>query len=158
MRVLCAFLFVPALLPVAILGYFYLAVGPVPPTGSAVVLGTILPLSYIATYLIGLPGYALLRLLRATTLSSHLVWGLLTSVIAQFVYLDSLVAHWRLWWATVGGLATQAPVHTLGGQAVWWIYGTAMGGLFWLVSRPDLQSSPARMTRPLFDGVHRSAR
>jgi hypothetical protein len=158
MRVLYAFLFVPALLPAAILGYLYIAAGPVPWLSSDMVLGTILPLSYVTAYLIGLPAYALLRLLRATTLSSHLVWGLLISVIAQFTYLDSLVANWRLWWASVGGLATVAPIHTLGGEAVWWIYGTAMGGLFWLVARPDLQAPASRMTRPLFDGIHRSAR
>jgi hypothetical protein len=157
MRTLSAFLFVPALLPAAILGYLYVAAGPVPSVSPELVLGTILPLSYVTTYLIGLPAYALLRLLRATTLSSHLVWGLLISVIAQFVYLDSLVANWRLWWASVGGLATLAPIHTLGGQAIWWVYGTAMGGLFWLVSRPDLQNPSARMTRPLYDGIHRSA-
>lgn len=155
MRILYAFLFAPALLPAALLGYLYFAGGPAAPISPENVLGTVLPLSYVTMFVIGLPSYLLVRLLQATSFSGHLIWGLCIAAIAQFAYLDSLVANWRIWWASVGGELSAAPVHTFDVDVVWWGYGAAMGGLFWLVARPDLLNQPARMTRPLFDGIHR---
>jgi hypothetical protein len=138
MRVLFAFLVTPALLPLAYIGYLTLAGSP-GLNEAKLLAGIVVPLSYAVAFGLGLPAHLVLRLVKESSLPAYLVWGLLIAVIAQFACLDGLIANWHLWWASMLGQITLGPVHTLGGQASWWIYGTASGGLFWLVGRPDKQ-------------------
>jgi len=157
MRILVAFLIAPALFPLAYLGYMAMAGDPAMPD-LHFVFTVVLPLSYVVALGLGLPGHLALRWVREASLPAYLVWGLLLAVIAQFAYLDGMVANWHLWLASVLGQIAMGPVHALGGQATWWIYGTASGGLFWLIGRPDKQPFP-KPTGVVYDELrHRTVR
>jgi len=156
MRIVVAFLIAPALFPLAYLGYMVLAGDPAMPD-PRFVFTLVLPLSYVVVLGLGLPAHLALRWMREGSLPAYLVWGLLLAVIAQFAYLDGMVANWHLWLASVLGQIALGPVHALGGQATWWIYGTACGGLFWLIGRPDKLRAPLPIG-VVYDELHRTVR
>ncbi len=156
MRILVAFLIAPALFPLAYLGYMTIAGDPT--ADPHFVFTLVLPLSYVVAFALGVPGHLALRWVREGSLPAYLVWGLLLAVIAQFTYLDGMVANWRLWLASILGQIALGPVHALSGQASWWLYGTACGGLFWLIGRPDKLRAPLP-TGVVYDELnHRTVR
>ena len=155
MRNLFAFILLPALFPLAYLGYLAATTGRDTPE-AGVAVGIILPLSYIALYGLGLPAHLALRHIGADRLLTYLLCGLMVAMIARFAYFDVLVANRYLWWAALRGFAPMPLTHLVGDELNWWGYGTLMGGLFWLVMRPDRQRGTT-VRAALYEGLHRSA-
>jgi|GEM_PF-3576901 hypothetical protein len=152
MRTMFAFLIAPALFPFAFLGWLSV------PEGQAaqdIVLGTVLPLTYVAILGLGLPSHLVLRRLRETSFVGYAIWGLLIAAIAQACYLDGMVANWHLWWMSVTGEIAIGPIHVLAGQTSWLVYGAACGAVFWMIVRPDKEfAQPA--SQIAIQGPHRS--
>jgi len=153
MRIVFAFIFAPALLPLIYLGYLSFAGVPTA-TDADITIGAVVPLSYVTMLVLGLPAVLALRWSNAGSLTAYLISGLLIAAVAQLAYFDSMVSNWHLWWGTVQGQIALGLVHTVGGTSSWWLYGAATGGLFWLIARPDVQSNRPR--HGLVYGPHRT--
>ena len=155
MRTLFACLLAPALFPLAYLAWSSVTGAPAP---VEAVTGMVVPLSYVMMFALGLPVHLALRRMHEASMPAYLVVGLLLAVFAQLTYLDGLIANWHLWWGSLMGEIRLGPVHNLGGQAGWWLYGAATGGVFWLIARPDLLRRGKSSAGIILDGPNRSVR
>ncbi|MEI9987897.1 MAG: hypothetical protein WDN69_35225 [Aliidongia sp.] len=157
MRVLFAFVIVPALLPLAYLAYLAATIGRGTPEAD-IVVSIALPLSYAAVCGLGWPTQLLLRRVHAGGLATYMLWGLGLAIVAYAAYFDALVANWRLWLGAVDGRIAVPLGHVLGDPAIWWIEGAATGMLFWLVAGPgEDRQSKSGLQDVLASGMHRSA-
>lgn len=153
MRAIYGFLAAPALFPLV---YLVWTIGQGDNGQAVMTLNTTLPVAYVIAIGLGFPAYLLLRAMRESSMAGYVVLGLALAVLAQFAYLDSLISNWRLWWAGVTGQIALGPIHTLGGQAEWWIAGAGTGALFWLIVRPDQRRNIGfENDHVIIDGPHR---
>jgi hypothetical protein len=157
MRAILAFLYAPALLPLAYVAAAVVTVSD--STGQAdFVFHTVLPLTYLAAIILGVPGYLVLRAWRETSLPAYMVCGLLVALATQYAFLGGIVATWHVWWLSMLGETALSSVHTMLDQASWWAYGAACGGLVWLIARPDRRKPTQDTTRIIYEGMHRTIR
>jgi hypothetical protein len=158
MRVLFAFLIVPALLPLAYFGFLAATAGQSTIDADRM-LSVVLPLSYMAVLGLGFPMHLLLNSVQLRRASSYVLGGLVISLLAYISYLDVLAANWRLWVGSVGGHNMAPMSHMLGNLVLWWAAGATTGALFWLMARPDREGRTAsNLQAVLTSGMHRSAR
>ena len=157
MRTILAFLYAPALLPLAYLAAVVVAVSD--STAEAdFVFHVVLPLTYLAAIGLGVPGHMLLRACRESSLAAYLMCGLLVGVATQYAFLGGLIGTWHVWWLSMLGETALSSVHTMLDQASWWAYGAACGGLVWLIARPDRLKQTQDTTRIIYEGMHRTIR
>ena len=158
MRVLLAFLIVPALLPLAYFGFFAATVGQSSADAEAM-LGVVLPLSYIAVLGLGFPAHLALSGAQLNRFTGYVLSGLAISLLAYLGYLDVLAANWRLWVGSMEGHNMAPLSHMVNGLVLWWTAGAATGALFWMFARPDRDRRGASTLQSVMaSGMHRSAR
>jgi len=156
MRVLLAFLIVPALLPLAYFGFFAATVGR-SSADAGLMLGVVLPLSYISVIGLGFPAHLALSAAQLNRFSGYVLSGLAISLLAYLGYLDVLAANWRLWVGSMEGRNMAPLSHMVNGLVLWWAAGAATGALFWLFAQPDRNRNGAsNLQSVLASGMHRS--
>jgi hypothetical protein len=158
MRVLLAFLIVPALLPLAYFGFFAVTLGQ-SSADAELMLNVVLPLSYIAVLGLGFPLHLALSGAQLGRFTSYVLGGLAISLLTYLGYIDVLAANWRLWVGSMEGRNMAPLTHMVNGPVLWWAAGAATGALFWLFAQPDRNRNGAsNLQSVLASGMHRSAR
>jgi len=157
MRVLLAFLIVPALLPFAYFGFFAMTAGQ-SSADADLMLSVVLPLSYIAVIGLGFPAHLALTSAQLNRFSGYVLSGLAISLLAYLGYLDVLAANWRLWVGSIEGHNMAPLTHMVNGLVLWWAAGAATGALFWLFARTGRDGRKAsNLQSVMASGMHRSA-
>ena len=157
MRVLFAFLIVPALLPLAYFGFFAATLG-VSSADADRMLTVVLPLSYMAALGLGFPAHLIMNSVQMRRFSSYVLSGLAIALVAYLGYFDVLAANWRLWVGSIEGYNMAPMNHLLDGLVMWWAAGAMTGALFWLMARPDRDGRGAsNLQSVMANGMHRSA-
>jgi hypothetical protein len=157
MRVLFAFLIVPAILPFAYFGFFAATAGQ-SSADADLMLSVVLPLSYLCVLGLGFPAHMALGGAQMRRLPSYVLSGLVIALLAYLGYLDVLAANWRLWVGSLEGHNMAPMTHILSGLVMWWAAGAATGVLFWMFARPDRDGRAAsNLQSVMASGMHRSA-